>query len=448
MFSKKHIALFVSILLGVSTLAGCGAKDSADVTEAEVTEDTVTEAAEEAATETETSVVTDEAAEQDNNENDTDNSTADFKTVQYIVVEPSQENIRNAVLELDPTYDTEKLDAFLKAQYDEENSEDVPWVLSKVQCAVKDDTSGNVYIINYTQTGTLLKICNMTDDSVFTANLAPELLSITITSDDTATYLNVASDRGNLIGGYVFDLTNEKVLVDTYARDTEEGVTDEQVYPEEYLKYANLDTLAFLFMAERADITENEMISEKYSAQWASYLTEDYIKELSAAVWENTTNNMDSTVNNADTYFSDVNMDGVPEFIVSCEGVEHDSLVQIFTITDTGVSLLYETTRFYGVYDIDGITSCCGIKPNYDTDSWDVVNLCNNDIVFTAAYESDSDLWDSYESYITKDTAVREYLSGYTQLNSVSETVPLDFRGIGMDTENVLSEYLNAILEK
>lgn len=246
MFSKKHIALFVSILLGVSALAGCGAKDSADVTEAEVTEDTVTEAAEEAATETETSVVTDEAAEQDNNENDTDNSTADFKTVQYIVVEPSQENIRNAVLELAPAYDTEKLDAFLKAQYDEENSEDVPWVLSKVQCAVKDDTSGNVYIINYTQTGTLLKICNMTDDSIFIANLAPELLSITITSDADATYLNVAADRGNLIVVYVFDLTNEKVLVDTFARDTEEGVTDEQVYPEEYLKYANLDTIAVI----------------------------------------------------------------------------------------------------------------------------------------------------------------------------------------------------------
>ena len=35
MFSKKHIALFVSIVLGVSALAGCGAKDSADVTEAE-----------------------------------------------------------------------------------------------------------------------------------------------------------------------------------------------------------------------------------------------------------------------------------------------------------------------------------------------------------------------------------------------------------------------------
>lgn len=200
-----------------------------------------------------------------------------------------------------------------------------------------------------------------------------------------------------------------------------------------------------------SDITDTDVVTdnnEKYSAEWAAYLTEDYIKELSAAVWENTTNNMDSTVNNADTYFSDVNMDGVPEFVVSCEGVEHDSLVQIFTITDTGVSLLYETTRFYGVYDIDGITSCCGIKPNYDTDSWDVVNLCNNDIVFTAVYESDSDLWDSYESYITKDTAVREYLSGYTQLNSVSETVPLDFRGIGMDTENVLSEYITAILEK
>lgn len=72
MFSRKHIALFVSILLGVSTLAGCGAKDSADVTEAEVSEDTSaalteseTEQTEEAAviTETELTEETETASE-------------------------------------------------------------------------------------------------------------------------------------------------------------------------------------------------------------------------------------------------------------------------------------------------------------------------------------------------------------------------------------------------
>ena len=72
MFSKKHIALFVSIVLGVSALAGCGAKDSADVTEAEASEDisaalteSETEQTEEAAviTETELTEETETASE-------------------------------------------------------------------------------------------------------------------------------------------------------------------------------------------------------------------------------------------------------------------------------------------------------------------------------------------------------------------------------------------------